>query len=275
MPLRWSKRDSLLYAVGVGSRNLRFIFEGHPEFATFPTYAINFGLSPWHSTSQEAIPLSPGPFNINAEQTLEVLRPLPTSGEGSVRARVVGVHPRGKGSGFVESESLVTDAHGNECARIIGGLFVRGVAELGDIEPFTGLGTTYSQKIERPQRPPDVTAARFIPDNQAHIFRLSGDSNPLHIDPASAKVGGFDEPILHGMCTFAHCASMLLEHLCDGEPARFSKIKVRFSAPVFLGDTLCVRAWLVRPGRVLFEAAVGSRVVVSNAYFEFSPASKL
>ncbi|MGE4607291.1 MAG: MaoC family dehydratase, partial [Myxococcota bacterium] len=146
----------------------------------------------------------------------------------------------------------------------------RGVKELGDIEPFEGAGRTFSEKIAVPQSAPDVTASAHIPDNQAHLYRLSGDYNPLHIDPAAAKFGGFDEPILHGLCTFGHCGQLLLSALCGNDLNRFKKIKVRFSSPVFLNDTLKILAWHDGPGRALFEARVGERVVVSNAYFEFA-----
>lgn len=154
---------------------------------------------------------------------------------------------------------------------MVNGSFRRGVRELGDIEPFEGSGLTYSQKITVPHRAPDATVTHRIADNQAHIYRLSGDYNPLHIDPDSARFGGFHEPILHGLCTFGHCAHLLLGALADGDPARFEKIKVRFSAPVFLNDELNVRAWHDDDGRVVFEAQVDDRVVVSNAYFEYSP----
>ena len=108
-----------------------------------------------------------------------------------------------------------------------------------------------------------------IPGNQAQIYRLSGDYNPLHIDPEAAKFGGFDEPILHGLSTFGHCAHLLLSALCDGDASRFRKIKARFSSPVFLNDRLDVLAWEDGTGRVLFEARMGESVVVSNSYFEY------
>jgi peroxisomal enoyl-CoA hydratase 2 len=99
----------------------------------------------------------------------------------------------------------------------------------------------------------------------------AGDYNSLHIDPEAAKFGGFDEPILHGLCTFGHCSHILLDVLAGGDPGRFRKIKVRFSSPVMLNDTLTVRAWHDGVGRVIFEANVGGNVVVSNAYFEYDP----
>ena len=82
--------------------------------------------------------------------------------------------------------------------------------------------------------------------------------------------GGFDAPILHGLCTFGHCGQMLLQGLCDGDVRRFKKIKMRFSSPVMLDDTIQVRAWQDGPGRVIFDALVDDRQVVSNAYFEYT-----
>jgi len=266
--IAYQKRDVLLYAIGIGIRDLSFAWEGHAEFAVFPTFPIRWG-GAGAPIDLSLIPNSPGPLNIDAERYLEMLKPLPLEGEVSVRSRVIGVHPRGKGNGFVESESIVTDSQGDECIKMVNGSFRRGVEQLGDIEPFEGMGQTFSEKLHVPDANPDITNQAFIADNQAHIYRLSGDYNPLHIDPEAAKFGGFDEPILHGLCTFGHCGQLLLAALCDNDASRFKKIKVRFSSPVFLGDTLQVRAWQDGPGRVLFEALVGEKVVVSNAYFEY------
>ena len=265
----YDRRDVLLYAVGIGIEDLSFIYEGHPDFAVFPTFPIRWGGS-GAPLDRNALPSSPGPLTIDAERYLEMLKPLPIGGEVRVQSRLIGVHPRGKGNGFVETESTVTDADGDVCIRMVNGSFRRGVDKLGDIEPFEGAGETYSQKITVPDTPADVTASAVISSNQAHIYRLSGDYNPLHIDPESAKFGGFDEPILHGLCTFGHCGHLLLGALADGVARRFRKIKVRFSSPVFMGDELSVHAWHDRPGRVLFEGRVGDKVVVSNAYFEYA-----
>ncbi len=266
--IAYDQRDVLLYATGIGTRDLRFVYERHPEFSVFPTFAIRWG-GAGAPIDPELIPNSPGPLNIDAERYLEMFRPLPLAGGVSVRSRLIGAHPRGKGNGFVECESEVCDAEGNLYLRMVNGSFRRGVEKLGDIEPFEGAGHTFSERITLPEREPDIVREAHIADNQAHIYRLSGDYNPLHIDPGAARFGGFDEPILHGLCTFGHCAHLLLDALCEGDSARFRKIKVRFSAPVFLGDTLQVRAWNDGDGRALFEARAGETTVVSNAYFEW------
>lgn len=268
--ISYDQRDVLLYAVGIGTRDLRFVYEGHDDFAVFPTFSIRWG-GAGAPLDTALVPNSPGPLNIDAERYLESVRPLPAAGTVHVRSRVVGIHPRGKGNGFVESESEVLDENGDVLVRMANGSFRRGVETLGDIEPFEGSGMTYSQKIDLPAAAPTVSSSTVINDNQAHIYRLSGDYNPLHIDPDSARFGGFDEPILHGLCTFGHAAQMLNEALCDGDPSRFRKIKVRFSAPVFLNDELAIEAWEDGDGRVVFQGKVADRVVVSNAYFEYAP----
>ena len=267
--ISYDQRDVLLYAVGIGTRDLRFVYERHPDFAVFPTFAIRWG-GAGAPLDHDLVPNSPGPLNIDAERYLELVKPLPTAGSVFVRSRVVGIHPRGRGNGFVEFESNVTDAEGDVYVKMVNGSFRRGVKELGDIEPFEGSGQTYSQKLTVPDRAPDVTVAHRVADNQAHVYRLSGDYNPLHIDPDAARFGGFHEPILHGLCTFGYCAHLLLGAVADGDPTRFRKIKVRFSAPVFLNDELTVRAWHDTEGHVVFEAQVEDRLVVSNAYFEYS-----
>ena len=91
----------------------------------------------------------------------------------------------------------------------------------------------------------------------------------MHIDPDAARFGGFERPILHGLCTFGHCAQLLLGALGGGDAARFGMLKLRFSSPVYPGDLLRVQAWHDTPGRVIFEARVGERAVVSNACFEY------
>ena len=265
----YDKRDVLLYSVGIGIRDLRYVYEGNPDFAVFPTFPIRWG-GAGAPIDTSLIPSSPGPLNIDAERFLEMYKPLPEEGSVQVISRLIGVHPRGKGNGFVECESEVRSMDGEVLLRMVNGSFRRGVEALGDIEPFEGIGKTYSAKIDLPDREPETVVQALIPDNQAHIYRLSGDYNPLHIDPESAKFGGFDEPILHGLCTFGHCGQLLLEALCGGDVGRFRKIKVRFSSPVMLNDTLKVRAWEDGPGRVIFDAMVEDRQVVSNAYFEYS-----
>ncbi len=272
VPIPYTQRDALLYAVGIGCADLRFVYERHPQFVVFPTFAIRWG-GAGLQLDAAALPPSPGPLTIDAERCLTLLAPLPLPGTDAVqvqvRSRLLAVHPRGKGSALVEVESEVLDASGQVCVRLVSGSFRRGVAALGDIAPFDGRGRSQSIKLEVPTRAPDVDLTAHIAANQAHLYRLSGDDNPLHIDPDAARFGGFDAPILHGLCTYGHCGQLLLGAVCGGDAARFVALRVRFSSPVLPGDTLRLVGWFDGPGRLLFEARVGERTVVSNAYFEY------
>ena len=267
--IRYDTRDVPLYAVGIGCDDLRFVYEKHPQFAVFPTFSIRWG-GAGLAIDRALIPPSPGPLTIDAERTLERLRPLPLAGSVRVTSRLLAAHPRGKGAAFVEVESRVLDASGDVCVRMVSGSFRRGVERLGDIEPFEGAGQSLSERIDPPARAPDLELPIAIASSQALIYRLSGDYNPLHVDPDAAKFGGFDAPILHGLCTFGQSARTLVGALCDGDPARFGRLRLRFSSPVYPGDRLDLRVWNDRPGRVVFQVACGERVVVSNAAFEYA-----
>lgn len=267
--ITYDQRDVLLYAVGIGCSDLRFVYEKHPAFAVFPTFAIRWG-GRGLTVDRRALPPSPGPLTIDAEREIELVAPLPLAGTVYVRARLIGVQPRGKGNAFVEAQAEVSDGNGKVFVRMVSGSFRRGIEKLGDIEPFTGRGRAASPKTALPTRAPDIDIAAHIAENQAHLYRLSGDYNPLHIEPEAAKFGGFRAPILHGLCTYGHCAQMLLGALCGGDPGRFRSIKVRFSSPVYPGDTLRVVGWCDGPGRVVFEGRVGEQTVVSNALFTFT-----
>lgn len=264
--IAYTQRDVLLYAVGIGCSDLRHVYEQHPQFAVFPTFAIRWGAAGL-KLDTDAIPNSPGPLMLDAERYLEQLAPLPTEGQVQVRAWLLSVHPRPRGAAFAEVEAEVTDAAGRVCVRMVSGSFRRGVAALGDIEPFEGAGIARSAKLTMPDRTPDLDLSVAIPPNQAHIYRLSGDYNPLHIDPAAARFGGFEQPILHGLCTYGHCGQLLLGALCGGDAARFHALGLRFSSPVYPGDTLRLVGWHDGPGRLVFEGRVGDKTVVSNASF--------
>ena len=268
VPVTYAQRDVLLYAVGIGCTDLRFVYEKHLDFAVFPTFAIRWG-GMGLMLDDKALPPSPGPLTLDAERHIEMLAPLPLSGTVMVRSRLIAVQPRGKGSAFVEKESEVRAATGEVCVRMVSGAIRRGVEQLGDIAPFAGRGRPVAAKSELPTRAPDVDVSTSIALNQAHLYRLSGDYNPLHIDPEAARFGGFRAPILHGLCTYGHCGQMLLGALCDNDASRFGSLKVRFSSPVYPGDTLRVVGWRDGEGRVVFEARVGDLTVVSNAAFTY------
>ncbi len=268
--ITYDQRDVLLYALGLGINDLRYVYEGHDAYAVFPTFPIRWG---WEGLVMDPahIPPSPAPLSIDAERYLSVQRPLPLEGQVFVRSRLLSAHPRKNGAAFVECESVVEDADGNAYLNMINGAYFRGVEKLGDIEAFEGAGELFSTALPTPDQAPDLIIESHLDAALAKLYRLSGDDNPLHIDPAAAQFGGFDRPILHGLCTYGHCAYRLLAELADGDASRFQSIRVRFTAPVYPGDHLTIRAWHDGPGRVLFNALVDDTVVVGNAVFEYTP----
>lgn len=282
--ISYTTKDVLLYNLGVGCSDLKFVYEKRPDFAVFPTFPVRFGgVGAW-----ERFPETTPGLNIDGERYMEMHRPLPPKGGTLVAsARVCGFHDKGytkdrrhKGA-LVEFETKVTDEAGNDICTLVNGEFFRGIKELGDIGPFQGAGITYSDNIKVPARPPDLQVPLPIANNTAHIYRLSGDYLPHHIDPAAAQRVGYDRVILHGLCTFGHVTGTLLSTLCGNDVSRFRRVKMRFSAPVYMGEMLEVQAWHDGPGRVVFQVRARERneICVNNAYFEFdtahAPAAKL
>ena len=105
--------------------------------------------------------------------------------------------------------------------------------------------------------------------DQAFVYRLSGDRNPLHVDPSFAAMGGFDRPILHGLCSYGFTGRALLGALCANDVTKFRHIEGRFSSPVMPGDALTIRAWATGDGQAVFTTSVGDRVVIDQGLVRF------
>jgi len=277
----YNVRDLILYAVGIGCNELKFVYENDAEFSPFPTYPIVLGFKgtansivgfPSEAMIQTShLPPLPGiRVLLDGERYLEVINPLPQEGEFTLKNTLIGISKRGQGA-LVETETIISD---NEkvYVKIISGSFLIGAK---DFEPEKA-GKSFSETIKVPNRAPDaVEEVKTLP-NQAHIYRLSGDYNPLHIDPSMAKMNGFQQPILHGLCTFGHAAHAVLKKYAGNDPAQFKAIKCRFSKPVIPGDTLVISMWK-EGSRVFFEVKVkeSGAVVVNNAYVDLVSKSKL
>jgi acyl dehydratase len=122
---------------------------------------------------------------------------------------------------------------------------------------------------EPPDRAPDHEVTYQTSPDQALVYRLSGDRNPLHSDPAFAAMGGFDRPILHGLCSYGFTGRALLHSLCDGDPAKFHHVEARFASPVLPGDALTVRMWTTGDGESVFTTSVGDRLVIDQGLVKF------
>jgi acyl dehydratase len=261
---RWSSKDSLIYALGVGAG------------AQDPLAELEFTTENSQDVTQRALPTMPvvlgagvagayasiGSFNpamlVHGEQSVALARELPVEGELEAVTEVVGVFDKGSGALVVTetTASLVDD--GQPLFTTRSGAFIRGEGGFGgDRGPSSTFAT--------PERAPDHEVAYPTRTDQALLYRLSGDRNPLHSDPKFAAMAGFDRPILHGLCTYGFTGRGLLHALCGGDPALFRSMTGRFSSPVFPGETLTVRIWVEGEGRALFQTAGGDGRVVLDA----------
>ncbi len=267
MEFSWTDRETMLYALGVGlcadpmdQNELPFVYER--ELKAVPTLA-----------SVVAWGAQPGNMNINfmmvvdGERAITFHKPMPGAGNVVAESRVVGAWDKGAGKGAViATETVLREkSSGDKLATLLGSLFARGDGGFG--------GPTEGQPAphEVPKRAPDRSVDISTSPNQALIYRLSGDRNPLHADPEFAKMAGFPRPILHGMCTYGVTCRAVLQTYAEYDPARFKSHAARFSAPVFPGETITVDLW--KDANVIsFEARVKARnvTVIKNGKTELN-----
>jgi peroxisomal enoyl-CoA hydratase 2 len=282
----YNRRDLLLYANSIGAYDLKFAYENTPGFAAFPTYPVVLALK---GESYDVVPFGvPNPKKkqtggigggipgvpkydpnmiLHGEQSIEILKTLPLEGEFDLKGTILGVYDKGKGM-LIQQQSVMVDSKGVEYAKLISGTFVRGLGGFG------GEKQPPEKSYTPPNRAPDAIGEFATSPFQASLYRLSGDYNPLHIDPSIAKKVGFPGPILHGLCTFGIAAQTILKSVLNNDATRFKAIRVRFASPVFPGETLVTEMW--KEGNdIIFQTKVKERniVVISNAVLETQPAS--
>lgn len=256
----WTSKDALLYALGVGAGvdDLAFTTENSMNITqrALPTMVVTlmevsgaFG--------------NVGSFNpamlVHGEQRIELHRELPVSGRVSTVAEITGIYDKGKGA-VIEIAARSNDAETGEPAFTnVMSAFIRGEGGFGGDRGPSG------PRNVAPERDPDARTTYETRVDQALLYRLSGDRNPLHSDPGFAALAGFDRPILHGLCTYGFTGRALLAELCDGDPARFATMEGRFSSPVFPGEALTVEMWHDGDDAVLFRTLGGDGRVVLDS----------
>lgn len=256
--------DTIRYALSVGigrdptdARQLRFTLED--DLHAFPTMALVLA-SPgfWPQDPDTGIDWK---AVLHVAESLAIHRPLPPAGRLSARTRVTDIVDRGAGRGaLIRTVRDIFDGYsGDRLATETTDFLCRGDGGCG------GPGTPLPKPHPVPDRAPDAALALETLPQQALLYRLNGDHNPLHADPEVASAAGFDRPILHGRCTLGHAAYAVLRVMADSDPERVKGVQVRFTAPVFPGETLRTEMWR-EADTVAFRTVAEERdiVVLSN-----------
>ncbi|KIK68669.1 hypothetical protein GYMLUDRAFT_68519 [Collybiopsis luxurians FD-317 M1] len=259
-PVTWLKRDLVLYALGIGANeaeeDLPFVYDA--KFAAFPTYPV---VLTFKGDSEELNvfadrmrgdklpgmpPVDPNKI-VHASQSIEILKPLPlTGGPGwKWKARYTGISENKSGV-VLTAENVLVDPQNVPYAKLYSSSFNLGMKITGD--KFTKVIAGPPQAKPIPNRKPDWVYKDQTSPSQALVYRLSGDYNPLHIDPAIGKAAGFGGVILHGLSTFGFAARALLKAIGGNKPDSLKFFGVRFTSPVKPGDALETQIWEVGPG---------------------------
>lgn len=256
----WTSKDSLLYALGVGcgTDDLAFTTENSigVDQRALPTQVVTLA-------DVSGVFGDIGTFNpamlVHGEQRVTLHRELAPAGSASTTAEITGIFDKGKGA-VVEITARSVDAESGEpWFDTVMSAFIRGEGGWGGDRGPSGPTNV------APDRDPDATVTYATRPDQALVYRLSGDRNPLHSDPSFAALAGFDRPILHGLCTYGFTGRALLAELCDGDPASFRHMEGRFSSPVFPGEDLTISIWRAGDGEAVFRTAGGDGRTVIDA----------
>jgi acyl dehydratase len=262
-------KDAFLYALGLGLGsdpldigNLRYVYEGEPK--VIPTFASVLGMPGAWMRNHPELGIT-AEHLVHGEHHMRFHRPLPISGKVSVQSEIGRVVDKGQSKGgLIELIRTVRDHKSADL--LVTSRYVLFCRTDGGFKESSGFGDDPSEPLSpTPEdRPHAQMEWRTRPD-AALIYRLSGDRNPLHADPAVASRAGFERPILHGLATFGIACASLIRMFCANDPAKVLSMAGRFSAPVYPGDVLEVKGW-ESAGQLAFQVALPDRklVAISN-----------
>jgi len=259
----WGPDQVILYHLGIGAGvpatdegELDYTYETRlkvlPSFGVLPVFGMLGGMGGVEGLSFNPMML------LHGEQTVEVHKPLPTAAEVTSSGRISDVFDKGKGA-VVVITAETRDAGGDLLCTNRFLSFIRGEGGFGG-DPGPG------PRNPAPERKPDLVVESTTLPQQALLYRLSGDKNPLHADPAMAALGGFDRPILHGLCSYGIVCKAVVDHALDGDPTAVTSYDARFTGVLFPGETIVTSIWR-EDDRILVDARCKERdtPVISNA----------
>jgi acyl dehydratase len=261
----WDSKDAILYALGVGAGTdeLSFVTENSIDVdqEVLPTMPVVLGSIGGGMANLGDINWA---MLVHGEQGVRLHQPIPVSGTLTSQTEITGIFDKVKGA-LVVMETRSKDATtGEPLFDTTMSAFIRGEGGFGGDR-----GPSGPQNVP-PDRAPDHSVTYRTRPDQALLYRLSGDRNPLHSDPQFAALAGFDRPILHGLCTFGFTGRALLHTLCDSDPSRFTAMDGRFSSPVFPGEALTVNMWVDGGGAIFQTTGDDGRVVLDAGKCEFT-----
>ncbi len=264
----WKSTDVQLYHLGLGAggdpmdrRELRYLADVTPQvLPTFGNVAQSFHMTEPPAVRFPGIDIELSKV-LHASEAVTTPGPIPPSGTGTAVTRFTEIWDKGKAA-VIWSETTVTDPNDTLLWTQKRSIFARGEGGFGG-EPGPRPGN------EAPDRKPDHVIESPTLPQQALLYRQSGDKNPLHADPEFAKLGGFDAPILHGLCSFGIVCKAVVDTVLDGDVTVVARYRVRFAGVVFPGETIVTSAW-VDGNRILIRAETKERgsPVISNAAIE-------
>ena len=265
----WSSTDVLLYhlALGAGGHpteesELRYVLEDRLQvLPTFGVVAPNFRMFEPPAVTFPGVDVDLSKV-LHGTQEITVHRQLPTSGRAVASSRIADVWDKGKAAVIVQ-EAEVTDLAGTPLWTTRSGIFARGEGNFGG-------NRGPALRLPPPHGAPKLEIEVPTLPQQALLYRLCGDRNPLHADPAFAVTAGFDRPILHGLCSYGFTGRALLQTFCGNDSTRFEHIEARFASPVMPGEALTISMWELGTGEAVFTTSVGDRVVIDQGLHKYA-----